>query len=190
MDKSLTRLIAISALLLLGACTYRAYPIPEPQEPQSAERPVQTHENNDRAEENQESPAVTQLQCPDVETVRLILAGEFFQAKQLLNEDLERSTDELQRSCILSTMGLLAALPESDYFDIERAQDFQSLAQVNGVVQRGGIQLQLLDRNLRGLIALQQKYTDSEAEVERLQQELEKKESALKKLKKLTLGSQ
>lgn len=184
-------LIAVTLLLALGACTYRPYQLP----PKDGTRPIErSGSEQDPAsalpEQKAGKPSATVQLCPDIETTRLILAGEFMQAKQLLNEDLDRSKNDLERSCLLSSMGLLAALPESEYFDVERAQDFQSLARVNGVVQRGGAQLQLLDRTLAGLIALQLKTTNADDEIQRLQMELDKKEATLQKLKKLTLGSQ
>lgn len=192
--KRTTSLIAVTLLIVLGACTYRPYQLP----PRDGNRPIERA--NPEKEKEESKPAIPddkavklsadQQLCPDIETTRLILAGEFLQAKQLLNEDLDRSKNDLHRSCVLTSMGLLAALPESEYFDVERAQDFQSLARVNGVVQRGNAQLQLLDRTLAGLIALQLKTTSSDEEIERLKMELDKKEAALKKLKKLTLGSQ
>ncbi|MFK7733769.1 MAG: hypothetical protein AB8B48_19270 [Pseudomonadales bacterium] len=191
--KKSTPLIAVTLLIALGACTYRPYQLP----PKDGNRPIERSSPNKEKDsksslpgDSTSVPSTTEQVCPDVEITRLILADEFVQAKQLLNEDLDRSKNDLHRSCVLTSMGLLAALPESDYFDVERAQDFQSLARVNGVVQQGSAQLQLLDRTLAGLIALQLKTTTSDDEIERLQKELEKKEGALKKLKKLTLGSQ
>lgn len=189
--KKRTSLIAVTLLIALGACTYRPYQLP----PKDGNRPIERSSPQQELKPIKTSvkPAklnADQQMCPDVETTRLILAGEFLQAKQLLNEDLDRSKNDLHRSCVLTSMGLLAALPESEYFDVERAQDFQSLARVNGVVQQGSAQLQLLDRTLAGLIALQLKSTTSDEEIQRLQVELDKKEAALKKLKQLTLGSQ
>ncbi len=186
-----TSLIAVSLLIALGACTYRPYQLPPKEGGKPIERASAESKPNPMlpADKGAGIGIAAQL-CPDIETTRLILAGEFVQAKQLLNEDLERSKNDLHRSCVLTSMGLLAALPESEYFDVERAQDFQSLARVNGVVQRGSAQLQLLDRTLAGLIALQLKTTTSDDEIARLQAELDRKEAALKKLKKLTLGSQ
>ncbi len=189
--KKRSSLIAITLLIALGACTYRPYQLP----PKDGSRPIersgtQQEPTPTAAVDKPTTLSADQQMCPDIETTRLILAGEFLQAKQLLNEDLDRSKNDLHRSCVLTSMGLLAALPESEYFDVERAQDFQSLARVNGVVQLGSAQLQLLDRTLAGLIALQLKTTTSDEEIRRLQMELDKKEDALKKLKQLTLGSQ
>ncbi|MEM8500980.1 MAG: hypothetical protein AAF542_23400 [Pseudomonadota bacterium] len=184
-------LIAVTLLIALGACTYRPYQLP----PKDGNRPIERSSPQQElkpttAADKPAKLSVVQQMCPDIQTTRLILAGEFLQAKQLLNEDLDRSKNDLHRSCVLTSMGLLAALPESEYFDVERAQDFQSLARVNGVVELGSAQLQLLDRTLAGLIALQRKSTSSNEEIQRLQMELDKKEAALKQLKKLTLGSQ
>lgn len=133
--------------------------------------------------------AVQLLPCPDHEVSRLILAGEFDLARALLDEDLSRERDEIQRSCILTTMGMLAASPDSSLYDPQLAQDYQGLARVNGAVENGGLALQMLDKSLSNLIAQQQQLQALGGDNDRLQEQLDAKEAALQRLKKLTLGN-
>lgn len=173
-------LVIIVGALLLGSCSFTGYPAPQepaPRSPSKAPLPAPAP-----------APTVKRNDCPETETARLILAGQYQQAKFLLDEDLDRATDELIRSCILTTMGWLSVLPESEYFNIERAQDFQSLARVNGAVRRGGLQLRMLDRALTTLIASHLRTEREQQASKLLQQELKKKDAALERLKRLTLG--
>jgi len=129
------------------------------------------------------------LPCPDLEVSRLIVVGEFDLARALLDEDLARERDEIQRSCILTTMGMLAASPDSSLYNPQQAQDYQGLARVNGAVENGSLALQMLDKSLSNLIAQQQQLQALGGDNDRLRGQLAAKEAALQKLKKLTLGN-
>lgn len=137
-------------------------------------------------------PPLTSAQlapCPDNEVSRLIVTGDFDRAKALLDEDLRLTSDDTQRSCILTTMGMLAALPDSSLYDPDQAQDYQALARVNGVVKKGGLALQMLDKSLSNLIALQRQLRALDGDNDQLKEQLDAKDLALQKLKKLTLGN-
>ncbi len=182
MVTDMCRLLFVCLLAGLAACTYRGYPLPDqPATPQPKQPQVAAPAR----------PAAAQAvvtSCPDTEVTQLLIAGEYQQAKQLLDEDLARARSELARSCVLASMGLLSALPDAPHYNLQRVADFQSLARVNNAVKRGGLELQLLDTYLTATLQSRQQLDQLRAENDELRNQLKKTQHALEKLKQLTLG--
>lgn len=191
-------------LVGLSACNLTTYAPPSKpaaerataSERASLERPQLRSDTESQAQvqsQSQSAPLPSALalpfSCPDTAAAALIVDGEFEQAKALLAEDMKHVSRGQDKACVLLSLALLNAMPESPFLDFARAQEFRVLARelkLNNAHPR----LKILDGTVESLIDLQLKLEQQAKEGVRLQQELAKKEQAIERLKLLTLGGE